>query len=264
MNENKKSYYAVIPATVRYDKRLKPLARLLYGELTALSNEKGYCWASNKYFAELYEVTSETVSRWISQLAEYGYIRLSISRAGKMIVERKIYLSQGLIDEKINTPCQKDQEVIDEKINTPIDKKVKENNTDNNTTENNTLNRERTSRFTPPSEYEVAQYITELKNSGKAVDFTAEYFINNNAARGWMIGKNKMKDWKAAVRTWISRDQTQTPKRQQYPSKGEQEILDQYLRFPTNDDLHKYLENPYNRISKEHLPTLKKFRGFEL
>jgi DNA-binding MarR family transcriptional regulator len=142
MIENKKSYYAVIPATVRYDKRLKPLARLLYGELTALSNEKGYCWASNKYFAELYEVTSETVSRWISQLAEYGYIRLSISRAGKMIVERKIYLSQGLIDEKINTSCQKDQEVIDEKINTPIDKKVKENNTDNNTTENNTLNRD--------------------------------------------------------------------------------------------------------------------------
>jgi len=62
---------------------------------------------------------------------------------------------------------------------------------------------ELTSRFTPPSEYEVAQYITELKNSGKAVDFTAEYFINNNTARGWMIGKNKMKDWRAAVRTWV-------------------------------------------------------------
>lgn len=76
--------------------------------------------------------------------------------------------------------------------------------TDINANINANINqRERTSRFTPPSEFEVAQYITELKNSGKEVDFTAEYFINNNTARGWMIGKNKMKDWKAAVRTWI-------------------------------------------------------------
>ena len=48
----KRTYYAVIPAYVRYDKDLTPNAKLMFGELTALSNDKGYCYASNKYFSE--------------------------------------------------------------------------------------------------------------------------------------------------------------------------------------------------------------------
>ena len=57
-------YYAVIPATVRYDNRLKYPERLLYGEITALSNKQGYCFASNKYFSKIYDVSITTISRW--------------------------------------------------------------------------------------------------------------------------------------------------------------------------------------------------------
>src|SRR5690625_155510 len=70
----KKSYYAIIPANVRYDERLTDGAKLLYGEITALSNEKGYCWANNLYFAKLYNKNSSTITRWINQLIEHGYI----------------------------------------------------------------------------------------------------------------------------------------------------------------------------------------------
>ncbi|HBI1964003.1 TPA: helix-turn-helix domain-containing protein, partial [Enterococcus faecalis] len=55
MNEHR-GYYAIIPAIVRYDNHLNGNAKLLYGELTALANEKGYCWATNQYFANLYNV----------------------------------------------------------------------------------------------------------------------------------------------------------------------------------------------------------------
>lgn len=62
------NYYAIIPASIRYNKELKFAERLLYGEITALTNKEGYCFASNRYFADLYSVTPETISRWISHL----------------------------------------------------------------------------------------------------------------------------------------------------------------------------------------------------
>ena len=55
------NYYAIIPANVRYDKTLRPNAKLLYGEITALSNTEGYCWATNSYFANLYDVESASI-----------------------------------------------------------------------------------------------------------------------------------------------------------------------------------------------------------
>lgn len=70
------NFYAVIPAKVRYDKELVPNAKLLYGELTALTSDKGFCWATNAYFADLYDVHEKTVSEWISMLEKQGHIRI--------------------------------------------------------------------------------------------------------------------------------------------------------------------------------------------
>ena len=57
--EEKPNYYAIIPANVRYDNDLKPNEKLMFGEITALSNKNGYCTATNAYFAKLYNVTKK-------------------------------------------------------------------------------------------------------------------------------------------------------------------------------------------------------------
>ena len=134
-----KNYYAIIPADVRYDKRLKPLARLLYGEITALCNEKGYCWASNSYFAELYEVSDITISRYISELKEYGYIKCVYDKTQENIDKRKIYIipsyqnGQDRINKNDNTVLTKQSIPSYQNNQDGINRIVKHNNTNNNT-----------------------------------------------------------------------------------------------------------------------------------
>lgn len=119
------NYYAIIPANVRYDRDLMPNAKLLYGEITSLCNEKGFCWAENSYFAELYKVSETSISKWISQLVKKKYLSSTIEyREGtKQILHRYLRI--------VNDP-------IEEKLNTPIEEKLKENIKDTN----NKMNKE--------------------------------------------------------------------------------------------------------------------------
>lgn len=78
MNE-KPNYYAIIPANVRYDDDLSPNAKLLYGEITALCNEKGFCWATNKYFMDLYGISERTIQNLLKQLSDKNYIAIEIN-----------------------------------------------------------------------------------------------------------------------------------------------------------------------------------------
>lgn len=92
--ENKPNYFAIIPANVRYDKELVPNAKLLYGEISALCNEKGYCYANNYYFADLYDATERSVSDWITQLKDKGYIKVEMMKIEDDSIKRIIYLAE--------------------------------------------------------------------------------------------------------------------------------------------------------------------------
>jgi len=135
VEEIQESYYAIIPANVRYDKNLKANEKLLYGEITALANKKGYCWASNQYFAELYGVSKETISRWISKLAKSGYVEVEIKykEGTKEVDQRNIWIEKREVMTKTSRGHDKN-------VNTPIDENVKENNTVINNTLNNKKN----------------------------------------------------------------------------------------------------------------------------
>ena len=75
-------FYAILPASVRYDNRLKAAEKILFCEITALSDQNGYCHAQNGYFSQLYEVDERTIRRWIHQLEQLGYIRIEYEKAG--------------------------------------------------------------------------------------------------------------------------------------------------------------------------------------
>lgn len=130
-----KNYFAVIPANVRYDKNITSGAKLLYGEITALSNQEGYCWASNRYFAELYNVSNVTISKWVSQLAKSGHITTEIKykQGTKQILNRYIKI--------VHDPTKKSLSTSQRKVNEPLKEKFKDNNTVNNTI-NNTSNKD--------------------------------------------------------------------------------------------------------------------------
>lgn len=145
--EQMPSYYAVIPATVRYDKELRPNAKLLYGELSALTVAKGYCWANNAYFAELFGLSKKTVGELIAQLAKRGYIRTEVIRDEETneVIERRIWIAEqscscaGPVEPKEETEKEEPGEGCPQKPESTLPKNVEENNTSKNNTRNNIL-----------------------------------------------------------------------------------------------------------------------------
>jgi hypothetical protein len=75
MKNEKPSYVAVIPANVRHEKRLKASEKILYSEILAITMNEGRCHYTNSYFAFLFNTTKNTVSKWVSSLVKYGYIK---------------------------------------------------------------------------------------------------------------------------------------------------------------------------------------------
>lgn len=127
------SYYAILTANVRYDNNLTDSEKILFAEITALSNKYGYCTASNSYFAKLYEVHKVTISKRIGNLKECGYVAIELVRDGGEIKQRKLYpLTQTLTGISDTT-----NRGVSDTTNRGISANAKDNNTSNNNTSNN-------------------------------------------------------------------------------------------------------------------------------
>ncbi|HAQ2175310.1 helix-turn-helix domain-containing protein [Enterococcus faecium] len=193
-----RSYYAIIPANVRYDKRLKPNTKLLYGEITALCNERGFCWAGNEYFADLYGVNKETISRWVSDLIKFGYLNREIiyKEGTNQIINRYLRINQY-----------------------PIDEKVKDNNTSINNTFNNT---KEYIRELPPSKKSKAKPVRhkygEYKNvllSDEQMEKLKTEFPNDYQERIERLSEycessgKTYKNYLATIRSWARKEKSE-------------------------------------------------------
>lgn len=209
----KPNYYAIIPAPVRYDKELVPMARILYSEITALCDKQGFCWATNKYFADLYSVSDRTIREWLNVLKNKNYINIDIiyKENSKEIDMRRISIG------------------MEKNFQGGMEKNFQENNINNNIKENNiNIIQEKTNNssnvssslekvnpsvkpkretFRRPTIDEIREYC-DSRNNG----IDAERFFDFYESKGWKVGNTPMKDWKACVRTWEKKNGTIVPK----------------------------------------------------
>ena len=181
--KEKPNYYAILSAEVRYDNRLRANTKLMYAEITALCNMNGKCFATNKYFSKLYNVGKGSVSGYINELVKYGYIKTEYKykEGSKEIEYRYINILKGSVSEKGDRVYPKTEQNNTTNIN-------------NNITYSNKA-------FEKPTIIEISNYCKERNNN-----IDGEAFFDFYQSKNWMVGKNKMKDWKACVRTWERRN----------------------------------------------------------
>lgn len=193
MSDNEKpkaNYWGIMGANVRYNDRLSSSQKIMYVEITALSNTYGYSWATNSYFASLYNVTTKTVSSWIKTLEKEGLIRIEYDWGkGKQVEQRRMY--------PVEMPpvgyAQKGVGGMEENVHRGMHKKVKD-----NTINSNNIKGTGNDTFIPTLE-EVIEYFDD---NGYTKEHATKMYQFYNAS----VTSNKQKYWKDSkgnpVRNW--------------------------------------------------------------
>ena len=110
----------ILPISILGDSNLTPLERLLLISILSLCKQKGYCWATNEYFAKLFNVRKQTISKSISSLSKNNYIELKFDNSEKNSSKRIIKISNALtkiilgIKENMNTIVNKNHNQYNE------------------------------------------------------------------------------------------------------------------------------------------------------
>ena len=87
------SYYSILTADVRYDKRLSDFAKVLFSDITALCRKRGYCNATNEYFMTIFCKSRRSINSTLAALADAEYIAVEVVRDDQnAVVERRIWV----------------------------------------------------------------------------------------------------------------------------------------------------------------------------
>lgn len=270
------NYYAIIPASVRYDNNLPGKASLLYGEITALCNQKGYCWASDSYFANLYGVSKQTIQNWLKALEINNHIvREVIYEEGtQKILHRYIKILVYPTQNNLHTPTQNNLGV---------------NNTSINTTVNNTSNKKHSAANATPLVQlkkdfeEIWQVYPNKKGKGqafnhykawrkKSVDHTNEYLFNKLDRYKQYIKLNS--NWYHPLNgaTWFNGrfddelDLTTRPQNRGYQKNTRKEIIpqwakDQKAQYDSNHGTNNHISDDDRKRLADRLAKLESKGG---
>ena len=196
MSEEQQNYYAVIPSYILNAKDITEGQKLLYALISSLSNDKGFCYASNAYFAKRFGKTPRSIQLWINTLTAKGYIssKLNYKKGSKQVESRHIRIAKNF-----TTPHEENFTTSGE-----------ENFVDNNKEyiNNKEINIYKKKGPKIPTLLEIQKQI-ELKG----YDVDAEKFNTYYDANNWAA----VKSWKRCLATWHNNSKDK-PKKKEEPT----------------------------------------------
>jgi len=154
----------------------------------------------HKWVALSDQQKGQLISMWILAADNDGWIPDNANLVQKLCYldsepDLEYFINQGLVDRGVNLASTwRQHDAPEAETETEAEKKQKK--------------KPKPSRFVPPTVDQVKQYCKERNNS---VD--AERFVDFYASKGWIVGKTKMKDWQASVRTWEKTGKQEQPRR---------------------------------------------------
>ncbi len=135
-NQPEKIQFIIVPDFILADRNIPIGEKLLFGDLTSHTKQKGYCWGSNEYFVKRYSLSSRTISRWINDLKKRKLIiiKMIYQKNSNQIIERRIYINteDPKVQEYMSWYGKNCLEGMDSDVSSPIDTNVQDNNKDVN------------------------------------------------------------------------------------------------------------------------------------
>ena len=206
----KNDNYTVMSNTHLKDKNMSLKAKGLLSVILSLPESWDY---SINGLVAICKENVTAVRSALDELKELGYLKVTKKMPNETESGRIEY-----IYDIFENPIEKQDTEKQDIENLYVESQGIENHTQLNTKESNTnklntkklnkdnISEKRSTRFIPPTVEEVRDYCNERNNN-----IDAENFVDYYESKGWMIGRNKMKDWKASVRTW-ERNEYSKPK----------------------------------------------------
>lgn len=190
--------------------------KALLAEIDSFTGDGKAFYKSNETIQELYKISRPTISKSLKKLEGLGFIKIEFDGRRRKITYQA--------DRKIFTGRRK--ESYGQTVNNlPADRK---NSTSINTVKEKDKEKVKVCRgFSPPN---LEECMSTFEDAGSTTD-EGEKFFNFYESKGWMVGRSKMKNWKAAARNWIKRNNDE--RRQKNPTKTS----------PSRDEFDNYIRN---------------------
>jgi len=261
---SKPKFFAILTANVRYAD-ISDFAKILYAEISAMTNVSGYCFASNKYFADLFNKSEQTIKVSISKLKKHNFVRCEYVPHPNG-TRRKIYLLEINPQYKNVPTVQKCTEGGYKNVhhnNTSINKEKKESTTD--VVEEHKALIKKIAAYLDSKEGKVQiKYWMQTAMFKGDIQEAIEDFTNYWWGEGHQMFKNNPKDFLNKKLIGYLKRRKKSPQRQSKTANKaiEKESIESYVdntHGKKQRNLKKYYKQKYFNIEafKEFKPTIK-------